>query len=153
MAFAEKPRVLYDAPYVLNKPDQPWYITVEGDAIVARWKWMDAYFFAPHEVTEETKMYTFTVVLSDNGKYKEIDQTEDKARGFSFGGDGTVGVGMSKDMFAGKKTQKSIQFGIGKDKQTGQIGIIGFKFDTNAVKQPIRDFLANYGWKKAGLFG
>jgi len=145
--FAEKYSVLNYAPTALNKPDQPWYVTVEGDAIVARWKWMDAYFFAPGEVSEETKQYTFRAVLGNNGKWREVDYTDQKSAGVSMSG-GNLKFGASSQKFIGKTTQKSVTFGLGKDKQTGATGIIKFKFDTSLVKEPIRAYLAQYGWKK-----
>lgn len=150
--MVDKQKVLYDAQFVLNRPEQPWAVTVEGDSIVARWKWMDAMFFAPHEVNDETRQFTFTVTLKDNGKWKELDVTENKSAGMSMSG-GKIGFGGSSKKFVGDTSQKSIQFGLGKNNQTGQAGVIGFKFDTTAVKQPIRDYLKACGWKKAGLFG
>ena len=150
--FTEKQKVLEEAPGALNKPDQPWEVTVEGDTIVGRWKWMDAAFFAPGQATNEVKEFCFTVKLDDKGKYKEIDKTSEKSSGVSLSG-GKISIGGSSSTFIGKTTQKSIQFGIGKNNQTGEAGLIGFKFDTTAVKKPIRDYLAACGWKKAGLFG
>jgi len=150
--FTEKQQVLGYAPTALNRPDQPWYVTVEGDSIVARWKWMDATFFAPHEVSDETRQFTFTVMLSDKGTWKELDKVESKSSGVKMGG-GKVGFGSSSSSFVGKTNQKSFQFGAGKNNQTGQAGVVGFKFNTTAVKQPIRDYLTYYGWKKAGLLG
>ena len=150
--FVQKQQVLYDAVNVLNRPDQPWVVTVEGDAIVGRWKWMDATFFAPAALTEDIKTYTFTVKLDDKGKWKELDTKEEKESGVSMSG-GTLSFGTSKSSFKGKTTQKSIQFGIGKDNQTGKVGVVGFKVDTDLVKKPIRDYLTSCGWKKAGLFG
>ena len=146
--FVEKQKVLYDAQYALNRPEQPWYVAIEGDAIVARWKWMDAVFFAPHEVDDKVKAYTFTVTLDKKGKYHELDQIEQKTKNVSVSG-GTISFGGSMNKFAGKATQKSFEFGVGKDRQADQIGLIGFKFDTSLVKQPIREFLAANGWKKA----
>lgn len=58
----------------------------------------------------------------------------------------------SKSKFVGKTWQKSTQIGIGKNKQSGETGVIGFKFDTTMVKRPIRGYLLACGWKKAGLF-
>jgi len=66
---------------------------------------------------------------------------------------GKLSFGSSSNSFKGKTNQKSFQFGAGKDKQTGETGMISAKFDTTKVKQPIRDYLTNCGWKKAGLFG
>ena len=149
--YTEKEKVLAEAPAALNKPDQPWEVTVEGDTIVARWKWMDATFFSPSQVTNKTKAYTFTVTLKDNGKWKELDKTQSTSSGAGMRS-GRTGFG-STSTFIGKTSQKSISFGIGKNNQTGETGVIGFKFDTTKVKQPIREYLTKYGWKKAGLFG
>lgn len=150
--FTEKQRVLDAAPDALNREDRPWQVTVEGDSIVARWKWMDATFFAPKEVTEEAKEYSFTVILNDKGKWKEVDQSEQKSAGVSMGG-GKLSIGGSSQKFIGKTTQKSFEFGVGANKQTGEAGLVGFKLDTSQVKKPIRDYLAGCGWKKSGLFG
>jgi len=148
----EKNSMLYHAANMLNRPDIPWVVTVEGDSIVARWKWMDAVFFAPHEITEEVRSYTFTVTLIGEGKFKEHDSTEDTSKGISMSG-GTIGVGASSNKFSGKKSQKSFQMGIGKDNESGKFGIISFKYDTTQVKNQIRSYMEANGWKKAGLFG
>ena len=149
---ADKNQVLQGASAALNRPDQPWEVAVVGDSIMARWKWMDATFFAPHEVNDQTRQFTFTVTLTNKGTWKELDQTEQKSSGVKFDGK-NLSFGSSKSTFAGKTNQKSIQFGLGKNNQTGEAGIVGFKFNTTAVKQPIRDYLTACGWKKAGLFG
>ena len=151
-AFVDMHTVLMQAPGALNIPGRPWYVTVEGASIVARWNWMDATFFSPHEVTDETRRYTFTVTLSENGKWKEIDVTENKSSGVKMSG-GKIGFGSSSSTFKGKTNQKSFSLGMGQNNRTGQAGIIGFKFDTTSVKQPIRDYLASQGWKKGGMFG
>jgi hypothetical protein len=150
--FVQKQQVLYDAPNALNRPDQPWVVTVEGNAIVARWKWMDATFFAPTEVNNETRDYSFTVTLDDKGKFKELDKKEEKSSGVSFSGGG-LSFGTSTSSFTGKTSPKSFSFGTGANNQTGEVGFVGFKFDTTLVKNQIRGYLENCGWKKAGLFG
>lgn len=150
--FVEKQKVLQDALIALNRPGQPWEAIITGDSIVARWKWMDATFFAPHEVNDETRQFTFTVTLTDKGTWKEIDKTEEKASNVKMSG-GKLSFGSSSNTFVGKTNQKSISFGVGKNNQTGETGIVGFKFNTTTVKEPIRDYLVACGWKKAGLFG
>ena len=146
--LSQKQQTLQNAPGALNRPDQPWQVTVEGDAIVARWRWMDATFFSPQDVTAEVRDYTFTVTLSDKGTWRELDRSKAK----SLGG-GASGFGGSASTFIGKQNMKSFEFGLGKNNQTGEAGLISFKFDTTAVKQPIRAYLTACGWKKAGLFG
>ena len=147
-----KQQILAEAENALNRPDQPWQVTVEGDSIVARWKWMDAVFFAPHEINEELKTYTFTVKLGDNGKYKTLDAKDDKSKGITMNG-GTIGFGMSSSSFKGKASQKNVEYGIGLDNQTGSAGLVGFKYSTSLVKNSVCGYLESVGWKKAGLFG
>lgn len=145
--YTEKEKVLADAPAMLNKPDQPWEVAVENDCIVARWKWMDATFFSPGKVSSEAKNYVFTVTLKDNGKWKELDKVASTSGSLSAGG-----AKISASGFVGKSSQKSIEIGFGKNKQSEDSGIIGFRLDTSIVKKPIRDYLKACGWKKAGLF-
>jgi len=147
----DKVSMLYHAPAMLNKPDIPWVVSVEGDTIVARWKWMDALWFSVGEISDEVKNYSFAVTLSDNGTYKELDTTEEKTRSITMK-DGNLGFGTSKDVFKGKQTRKSFEFGLGKDNTKDSVGFIGFKYNTTLVKDQLRSYLDANGWKKAGLF-
>ena len=148
--YVEKGRMLYGAQSALNAPNQPWYVTVEGDAVVARWKWTDACFFAPNEVSDETRQFTFTVILDDNGTWREVDRIEQKTTGIGMSG-GSLRFGASSQKFIGKTTKKSFEIGMGKNKQTGETGIVKCKFDTEMVKKPIRAYLSCNGWRKTGL--
>jgi len=149
----EKHQVLNDAVYALNRPEQPWHVTVEGDSIVARWKWMDATFFSPMEINDEVRNYSFTCTLDNKGKWKELDRKEEKSSNVKLNSGGGLSFGTSSSSFKGKTTQKSFEFGVGKNNQTGEIGFVGFKYDTNLVKQSVRGYLTHCGWKKAGMFG
>ena len=152
MAFTEKAKVLNDAQFALNKQEQPWYVTVEGNSIIARWKWNDQNFFNLNEVGNEVKEYFFTVTLDDKGKWRELDKTEESSKGIKMEG-GQISLGASKSSFMGKTNQKSFSMEFGKNKDTGKFEVSKSKFDTTMVKQPVRDFLTSNGWKKAGLFG
>ncbi len=147
--MVEKEKVLMDVANVLNKEDQPWEVIVEGDSIIASWKWMNAVFFQPSEITEEIKQYKFTVTLGKNGKYTEHDQTENKKNNIDFS-EGKISFGAST--FSGQTTQKSFTIGLGKDKQTDKTGVIVSKFDTQIIKEPIRQYLKDCGWKKKVFF-
>ncbi|MCL1951188.1 MAG: zinc ribbon domain-containing protein [Oscillospiraceae bacterium] len=149
--LTQKQYALQNAPLALNRPDQPWYVTAEGDALVARWKWTDGTFFTLDQVTNETRTFTFTVTLSDNGTWRELDNSAQKKAGVSMSG-GKLSIGGSSSTFSGKQNQKSFSLGVKPDAQ-GQLGLAASKFDTTLVKQPIRDYLTACGWKKAGLFG
>jgi len=109
---------------------------------------MDATFFSAREVSDETRQYTFTVTLTNKGTWKELDKTQNKSTGVKMSG-GKMSFGSSSSSFSGKTSQKSFQFGAGKNNQTGEAGLVSFKFSTAAVKQPIRDYLTACGWRKA----
>ena len=147
--FVDKQTVLANAPGALNRPHQPWYVTVEGNAIVGRWNVQDPEFmsfFPQMEITDDTKLYTFTATLSDKGTWKEEDEIKKASKGVSFSG-GSLSFGKSADSFKGKTNQKSFEFGVGK-KPDGSTGIVSSKFDTTMVKEPIRNYLIACGWKK-----
>jgi hypothetical protein len=148
----DKQSMLYEAPAVLNRLGQPWQVSVEGDSVVARWKWMDAALFSPHEVNNEVRDYAFIVTLGDNGKWREQDKSTKKSGGVSFN-NGQLSFGGSKSSFSGKQMGKSVQFGAGRNNQTGEFGIVGFRYDTSQVKSQVRAWLTHHGWKKAGLLG
>lgn len=148
----DKYSMLYYAPSMLNREDIPWEVTVEGDSIIARWKWMNALWFAPNEINDEVRQYTFTVTLSDKETFKEIDTVAEKSRNIS-AGNGKIGLGTSSNAFKGNQNRKQFDFGLGRDNDTGKIGFVSFKYDTTLVKNQIRGYMEANGWKKAGLFG
>jgi hypothetical protein len=151
--LSEKERVLRDAPGALNKANQPWQVRVEGDSIIATWKWMDATFFGPTEVNQETRDYAFTVTLTDKKTWSEKDKSQESSSKAKIGAGGKLSLGTSSSTFIGKQSKKSFELGAGKNNQTGEVGIIKFKFDTKDVKEPVRAYLTHCGWKKAGLLG
>ncbi|MDL2300015.1 hypothetical protein LJC01_00010 [Clostridiaceae bacterium OttesenSCG-928-D20] len=136
MMFTDKNKVLADAPLTLNQAEQPWEVKVEGDSIVANWKWQGAAFV----VTHATKDFTFIVTLNDKGKWKEREMLGETSR-------------QGKSVTLGKTSQKSIEFSIGKKKDDGKAGINEISsMDTGTIKRAVRDYLTSCGWKKAGLF-
>jgi len=148
----DKQSMLAYAAEMLNRPDIPWVVSVEGDSIIARWKWMDTTFFSAQEVNDDVREYSFTVTLDDKGKWHELDRTEEKTKDIGMEG-GKLHLGGSTQKFAGKMNQKSFSVSIGRNNDTGNIGVNVFKFDTTQVKDEIRGWLEANGWKKAGLFG
>lgn len=148
----EKEKVLENATKALNKEDQPWEVTVEGEKIIASWKWMDATFFSAKEVDNEIKSYKCIISFGKDGKYKETDYTSTKSNYVKYQ-DGKLKIGHSESAFKGKVMQKSFNMGVGKDNKTGNVGIITHKFSTSIIKKAIKEYMEECGWKKAGLFG
>jgi len=150
-SYIDRQTVLAGADGALNRPGQPWVVYVDGDSIIGRWKVEDPEFFNPIDLTDDEKVYTFTVTLSAKGTWKEEDRTNESSKGVSFE-DGKLTFGKSVDTFKGKTTQKSFEIGFGK-KPDGSFGVLSGKFDTSMVKEPVRNYLTACGYKKAGLFG
>ena len=67
----------------LNINEKNWTISIEGNQIIAYWKWKDGIFFSPDSITDEVKEYKFIVTLLDNGKWKETDVTNNTSEGIS----------------------------------------------------------------------
>ncbi len=145
----DKQQVLTGALNALNKPENPWLVTVDGDKIVAMWKWMDATFFGVGEVTREIRDFKFIVTLLDNGKWKEKDIMTQSSANVDLP---KKDISLRKDFFSGHAANKTITIGLGKDHNTGQTGLIKNKFDTAQIKEPVREYLKDCGWKKKGLF-
>lgn len=146
--FMDKYQVLQGAPLALNRPNQTWMVRIVGDSLVARVLLPDDPYAPPNpfEISDEMRQFTFTVTLSDKGTWKEHDTLEEKSSSVNFSG-GNLSFGTSSNKQFGKTSQKSFQFGIG---QNGSGSVV---FDTSTIKEPIREYLKNCGWKKAGLFG
>lgn len=134
---------LLEAALALNGDDKSYQITVEDDKIITRVKWMDAMFFSPDAITEEMKTFTYTVKVNDNGTYTEVDKTVSKSTSAKSGG-----FGYQKSVFVGKQITVDKTIGLGKNKQTGQTGVIGITFNSEEYKNPVRTLLKNSGYKK-----
>ena len=150
--FMDKQRVLQQASMVLNRPDMPWVISVEGSSIVLRYRWDEPDFFDPTTIEniDELREFTFYFILGDNGQWKEKDQEVNKSKGVSFSG-GVLSFGSSSNAFRGKTNQKSFSAGLGR-KDDGSMGLVTAKFDTTPAKEYVRGWLMSCGWTKAGLF-
>ena len=143
-----KQSILENIQTDLNQSNQPWEVTIQGDSIVATWKWMDATFFSPNDITNEIKEYKFIVTLLDNYKWSEKDVSVQSDVSVN-----TNGLSFGKSAFVGHQSTKSFRIGFGKDNTSNEFGIIKAKFDTSEIKQAVRNYLTKCGWKKKGIFG
>lgn len=143
-----KQTILQNIQNDLNRANQSWQVVVQGNSIIASWKWMDATFFSPSSITKEVRDFKFIVTLLDNGKWTEEDVSSQSKVNVNKNG---ISIGGSS--FMGNQTTKSITIGIGKNNSTGELGVIKSKFDTSEIKNAIRNYLTKCGWKKKGFFG
>jgi len=137
----------------LNRPGQPFAYWVEGNSIVGRWLWQDQTLFNPMSVTDEVRTFAFTCELQQDGTYKE-HITEVQRETSLTTGDGTIGLSFGGNSFHGIGTHREFRAGMGRDNQTGQVGLVTASMNSELVKKPLRDYLAYYGWQpKKGFLG
>ena len=127
----------------LNGDDKKYQITVEGDTIITRVKWMDATFFAPDAVTDEVKTFEYAVKIHDNGKYSEVSKISETTKGLSAGG-----ASYTKRGFAGKEITFDKTIGFGKNREDDSVGVINNTFYSEEYKKPVRALLKESGCKK-----
>jgi len=137
----------------LNRAGQPFAYWVEGNKIIGRWLWQDQTLFNPVALTDEVRTFAFICELLEDGTYKEHTEETTRESGFS-AGDGKIGLSFGSSSFKGTSTRKEFSIGLGRDNQTGQIGLVTASLDTEAIKKPLRDYLAYCGWqRKEGVLG
>ncbi len=144
----------------LNKPDQPFHYRVEGNQIIGEWKYLDANWAAPLAAGKVDKDFRVTVTLNETEHtYSSRDHLSQSGSSISFNSDEDVSFGHTSSNFSGHMIRKEFGFGMGKAKQPQNETAIGgptyqYSFDTNTIKQPLFDFLAQHGWQKQkGFFG
>ena len=128
----------------------PFVVSVENGKIVARWRWKDGYFlqFPDVKITKEVEDYECIVELLPDGKYKMTDKTSQTSAAAGAGG-----LSLEKKVFVGKSVSFHKEITIGKKNDTGESGIVSFDFNSEKIHSPLKNFLANCGYKKKGLFG
>ena len=129
---------------LLNGDDKKYSITIDGDKIITEVKWMDAVLFTSSSVTDEMKTFKFTVELCDDNTWKELDESKSTSKSVS-----KSGFGMSYSSFRGKEISFNKTVALGKEKETGETGIVSVTFNSEEYKKPVREYLEKCGCKKA----
>jgi len=129
----------------LNRPGQRWGYWVQGNTITARYLWQDQSLFGPGSVTHEVQEFSFIVELQPDGTYKEHTHQVEETAGVQ-ATPGGVGLSWGKSSSSGQSRQKSFSMSFGHDNQTGQTGVVTAGLNTDEVKQPLVQYLAQCGW-------
>ena len=149
----------------LNLPERPFSYSVQGNKIVAEWKYLDAIWAAPLAANNVEKTFKLVVTLDElTHTYTSQDTQTSKSSGFSLLTNGTISFGGEMGGFKGHKIGKEMGFGLGHAKQPQSSVSIGgmtysYSFDTSEIKKPLFELLEKSGWTKkkngflGGLFG
>ncbi|MBR5825575.1 MAG: hypothetical protein IKY78_00670 [Clostridia bacterium] len=132
-----------NAALALNGDDKKYVITVEGNKIITRVKWMDTTFFSPDSITNEMRNFEYIVEVGENGKYKELDKSVSVSKSAGKGG-----FNFKKSIFIGKEITYDRTVGLGRDNQTGETGIVSNRFYSEEYKAPVRRLLESHGYKR-----
>jgi hypothetical protein len=112
--------------------------------------WEDQTVWPVTSVTQAVQEFRFIVTLNSDGSYTERTQETSTAMTVGRAPGGGVGLGFSKSGFSGNSSRKEFSWTPGQKGMQTEI-------DSTMLKQPLRDYLANQGWKKKGglskLFG
>jgi len=126
--YTDRQIVLANAAQTLNRPDQPWEVTVKGNSIVARWRWADPTFFTPKQATKRVRHFKFTAKLKQKGRWTEHERR------------------VCMTLLGG--SARPVEYHLGVNPLTGQPGLGGFAFEEALIKNPIRQYLTACDWKE-----
>lgn len=139
----------------LNKPDQPFSYRVEGNQIIGEWKYLDATWAAPLAAGNVDKEFRVTVSFDEpSHTFTSKDHQSQSGSKVSFNPlTGQISFGKSSESFSGHMIGKEMGFGLGHANQPqNQSSVDGptyqWKFATSELKEPLFNFLAQYGWQK-----
>lgn len=135
-----------------NTDEYPFICEKTGDnEVTCTWDWENALIVGLGSVDEVHKSFKHVVTLLPNKRYKAKDISANKTKSMSFS-KGNLSFGAGSDSFSGHQSGFHKEITFGKNKDTGESGVIKFDFDTKKIKGPVKQFLADNGFKKKGLF-
>jgi len=139
----------------LNQASLPFAYRVEGNQIIGEWKFLDAVWAAPLAAQKVDKDFRTTITFDESKHtYSSADHSSSSASGIGFNPlSGTMSVGGSHNFFNGQMKEKQFGFGLGLPKQNQNTTAVGgptyqYKFNSDEIKQPLFDYLAQAGWQK-----
>lgn len=138
--FNSDPRWPFEVRNISN-PANPNMLQLE-----CVWNWKNAIVASTQGISDEQRMFKSVYTIYPNGVYAVQDISQSSSKGF-FGGK----FGIGKSAFKGKQIGMHKEIAIGKNKQNGQVGVIGFDFNTEKIHQPMDTVLQSYGLKKQGF--
>lgn len=126
----------------LYSPDLPWEISVEGDAIIGRIDWKNTTSFSFAKVSNELKNFEYRVNLTDDYKFFEVMVEKERTGSVS-----PAGASLHYSYFYGISLRYYKSFEVGINNKTGETGIIKTEFSTQEIRDKIRHYVEERGYK------
>jgi hypothetical protein len=133
----------------LNRPDQPFSYSCEGDRVIGTWDVADVTYQGLLSAGTIDEDYAITVTLDEqSGTYDVSERTSKSGSDVRLSG-GTVGFGGSKQVFRGRSIGRSWGGGAAlRATSHGQAGHTwSYEFETSRIKRPLLDLLHDAGWQ------
>lgn len=120
--------------------------TPQANQFECVWNWKNAIVASTQGITDEQRMFKAVYTIYPNGSYTVQDISTATNKGF---GGGKFSFG--KSFFKGKQIGMHKEIAIGRNNQTGQMGLMTFDFNTEKIHKPVEEVLASYGLTKYGM--
>lgn len=135
--------VLANAVNDLTKEDEPWIISTEGNSIIARINWKNTTNISFVEINNEMQNFEYCINLFDDYKYTEGTESTTDTASIELGS-----TSANHSAFYGLELRDfhSIEFGV--NHNTDEKGIIKTNFTTDEIRDRIRQYVEERGYKR-----
>lgn len=117
--------------------------TVEQDCLVVQLNWQNVTYFNGRGLTRSARTYRCVVKIFKNGNFYMTDVYVDNIDSIGLGG-----IKISRDSFAGTSWSYHYEKVLGVDNNTGEKGILTYKFCTSEIQKPVKTYFKELGLKK-----
>lgn len=137
----DKEKVLQLAVQRLNDMKYPFTVTVDGNQLIAVWKWKDTTVLGSSMIAKENSSFRYIIRLRDDGTFYGFDADEETL--FRGGADGKIYGGGKR--FTGQEIRFHKEISL--SKKNGKMGLHTYGFSTREIHEPIIAFFETQGWR------
>ena len=114
--------------------------TIEQDCFITQLNWQNVTYFNGKGLTHSSRTYRNIVKIRPNGDFYMTDVyvNNDSCIGLD-------GFQISNSYFAGKSWNFTSEIMLGKDNNTGDVGVQVYTFKTSDVQKPIKNYFLGMG--------
>ena len=131
--------ILQRAAYELMS-QYPFVCTIQQGCLIVQLNWKDNTYFNMQGLTREACSYRHIVKIKPDGKFVTVDVFVNDYTAVGMGG-----LRISRSAFAGKQIRFTKEIALGRNNQTGQVGVITNEFSTKWIQEPVKNYFLNLG--------
>lgn len=126
-----------------------WLCTIEEDILIIQLNWQNSTFFNGRGLSHFDRTYRHIIKVFPDGKFMttDLNVTDETAVGVGI-------INISQQVFSGKSWNYHYEKEFGRDNNTGEVGILTYKFNTSDIQKPVKEYFKSIGLQyKAISFG